>query len=189
MNKNSNFSRINNCIDALKKLARTGWMQRGIPPSITETVASHSFESATIAGVISNILINHGYNINMEKTISMSLFHDFSECIIGDITLFAKENLSGDEKKKALELQIFSDIFKGYNKILEIYEEYSIGKTLEAKIVKLSDRLSTCIQAQRFYDNGYENVKDIIVNTKREVDEILKEFDSEIRKDILNLCQ
>jgi putative hydrolase of HD superfamily len=97
--------------------------------------------------------------------------------------------LSGDEKKKALELQIFSDIFKGYNKILEIYEEYSIGKTLEAKIVKLSDRLSTCIQAQRFYDNGYENVKDIIVNTKREVDKILKEFDSEIRKDILNLCQ
>jgi putative hydrolase of HD superfamily len=88
MNKNSNFSRINNCIDALKKLARTGWMQRGIPPSITETVASHSFESATIAGVISNILINHGYNINMEKTISMSLFHDFSVCLIVDITLF-----------------------------------------------------------------------------------------------------
>ncbi len=38
-----------NIIESLKNLGRTGWMLRGILPSLVETIATHSFSAALIA--------------------------------------------------------------------------------------------------------------------------------------------
>jgi len=131
-----------------KNLVRTGWMQKGVPPSIGETVASHSFEAAILAFTIASKLKDQGVNVNPDHEAILALFHDAGESILGDFPKWTSEKID----KKDVELEAFKELGIG----VDLFIEFKDKKTLEANIAKLSDRLSTVLQAKRYIKLGYD---------------------------------
>ncbi|MGC9105815.1 MAG: HD domain-containing protein [Thermoprotei archaeon] len=158
---------VNRLVTALKNLVRTGWMQRGIPPSLGETVAEHSFEAAVIAYYLSTALSSLGIKADPNKAAVLALFHDAGEAILGDLPKWATERLS-DKRKAEVEA----------NELLgtgQIFSEYKSQETIEAKIARLSDRLSTLLQAYRYRKMGFD-VSEIIESYQEEVERILSDL-------------
>jgi Predicted hydrolases of HD superfamily len=85
--------RLERALEACKNLVRTGWMQRGVPPALGETVASHSFEAAVIAYLISEELKEIGVNVNPEHATVIALFHDIGESVLGDLPKWATQRI------------------------------------------------------------------------------------------------
>ncbi len=153
---------------ACKNLVRTGWMQSGIPPSLGDTVASHSFEAAVIAYYLSERLRVLGVNVNPDHAATIALFHDMGESLLGDFPKWASARID----KREAELEAFREIGVGE----DLFKELKEGKTLESKIAKLSDRVSTSIEAKRLKKRGYE-VDSIIESYKPEICKALRDPD------------
>ncbi len=120
----------------LKGLKRAGWLRQGIKEP--ETVAGHTFGVA----VLSLILAENEKNVDGEKLLKMALFHDIGESISGDITPFdrnfkKKNKLERDGLKKTVR-KLPERMQK---EIVELFLEFEKGKTKEAKIVKMADKL------------------------------------------------
>ncbi len=155
-------------IASLKSLVRTGWMQRGIPPSIGETVAAHSFEAAVIAYFLANELKKRGFQLDPYKSAVLALFHDVGEAILGDVPKWTSERLG--LKKRELEEQANAYLGTG-----DIFREYKESESIEAKIAKVSDRLSTLLQAYRYSRLGYD-VSEIIDSYERELEVLVSDM-------------
>ncbi|WP_338603571.1 HD family hydrolase [Sulfolobus tengchongensis] len=151
-------------LEGAKNLVRTGWMQNGIPPSIGETVASHSFEASVLAYLISIELKKKGIQIDPEHSAVIALFHDAGETLLGDLPRWASMRIN----KRDAEIEAFDEL--GIGK--ELYIELKEMKTNEAKIAKLSDRLSTYLQGMRYKRMGY-NVDEIIATYAEEIERLL----------------
>lgn len=151
-------------IGNLKNLPRTGWLLRGIPKTIAETVAEHTFEAAIIALALTKSISRKYKNINPFKVLAITLIHDLAEAYIGDI-IKSFSNKIGDLKKE-IEKEVF---IKNLKEILpvELFEEYIESKSIEALIARISDLVATYIQGLRYENQGY-NVDEIINNTLNE---------------------
>jgi len=160
---------INELFKALDSLARTGWMMRGIPSSVCETVSQHIFKTAFITLVLSERL----NGVNRLKAISMALLHDIIEAYTGDIAVHRTSN-SYREVKEKLELEIFEKHIES-SLLKELFREYVEGSSREAKLVKLADRLATYLKALEYLEKGY-NVHDIIDNMKHEINKLSREL-------------
>ncbi len=163
---------LRNIISSLNSLARTGWMLRGIPPSIAETVSQHVFAASLIALFISEKMRDK-YNIDIGKTVSMTLVHDIVEAFTGDIVAPISDEYFKEMReimeKDVLEKKISSQIIK------ELYTEFLEQKTIEAKVARLSDYIATYLQGLYYSSLGY-NVNDIISNMKNKI----KKYSSEL---------
>ncbi|MBP1357105.1 MAG: HD family hydrolase [Sulfolobus sp.] len=169
-----------------KNLVRTGWMQRGIPPSLGETVAQHCWEAGVLAYYLGTKLKEKGIFVSPERASSIALFHDIGESILGDLPKWASEKI---EDKEEVELEAIKELGVDEN----LFIEYKEAKTLEGKIAKLSDRLSTYLQALRYSKLGYD-VGEIIKTYEREIGDLLKDeklatLHDEIRKLIKNISE
>jgi len=160
---------INELFKALDSLARTGWMMRGIPSSICETVSQHIFKTAFLTLILSEKIDG----VNKSKAISMALLHDIIEAYTGDIAIHRTNNLYKGVKEK-LELEVFEKHTE-LNQLKELFREYIEGSSREAKIVKLADRLATYLKALEYLEKGY-NVQDIIENMKLEINQLSREL-------------
>lgn len=152
----------------LKCLIRTGWMQRGIPPAVAESVAEHSFESAIIAFELSNFLKKYGERINENRAAVIALFHDLPEAYIGDIPKWTSLRM-----KNKKELENFA-IRKFDKEIRKLLEEYNSLSSLEAEVAYISDKLSTLFQARYYYKIGFKEVREIEISSKREIRIVIK---------------
>ena len=155
-------------IASLKSLVRTGWMQRGIPPSIGETVADHSFEAAVLAYYLSVELRKKGVEVDPFKSSVLALFHDVGEAVIGDLPKWTTERL-GLRKR---EIEAEAHRLLGTD---TLFKEYKESGSLESKIAKISDRLSTLLQAYRYIRLGYD-VKEIIESYEDELEKLLTDL-------------
>ncbi|BFH73591.1 HD family hydrolase [Sulfurisphaera javensis] len=165
-----------------KNLVRTGWMQRGIPPAMGETVSQHSWEAAVLAYFLAKKLKEKGIEINPERASVIALFHDSAESIVGDLPKWTSDRIN---QKEDLEVEAFNEL--GLDE--ELFQEYKEGKTLEGKIAKLCDRLSTYLQAKRYASLGYD-VKEIIQTYEKEIEKFLRdEKISLISEEINNLIK
>ena len=159
-------------IMSVKELVRTGWMLRGIPSCVAETVASHTFEVIFLSMIISDRLKRNGVNVDVEKVLRMSILHDIPEAITGDIVKWTKENLvSLDIDKIALQELGLSNYRDLIVDLLEL-------KSLESEIVKFSDYLATLLQAKRYFRLGYRRVDEII----RSSEEVIKHMENYLPK-------
>lgn len=82
---------------------------------------------------------------NTEKIMKMALVHDIAESRTGDVHYISRQYTKRDEKKAV------KDIFK--NTLLEkemsqLWHEYEMRKTIEAKIVKDADWLDVDLEIQ-----------------------------------------
>ncbi|MEM5772607.1 MAG: HD domain-containing protein [Candidatus Aenigmatarchaeota archaeon] len=74
-------------IGKLKKIERTGWVTN-VGIENPESVAEHSFRSAVLCMIFSDIK-----KLDTEKMVRMALIHDLAEALIGDWDNFAKKKL------------------------------------------------------------------------------------------------
>jgi putative hydrolase of HD superfamily len=170
----------------LKNIPRTGWLQRGIPLSVAETVAEHSFEVASILAVIS---MEAGEGLDKEKLLIMGTIHDWGEAVAGDIPRSLTKRLGKETKSKA-EIKIMKELSaaSGSKRLAQIFEEYEGGKSVEAVVAKTADVLSTLRQAKAYSDRGY-HVEDIVSGCKEELNELLERISSEGLRRIIRKLQ
>ncbi|MCE4617114.1 MAG: HD family hydrolase [Desulfurococcales archaeon] len=162
--------KIADVLRASKNLVRTGWMQRGIHPSIGETVAEHSFEVAFLAVEMSLKAKEKGLNVDIGKVAAMALIHDLAETVVGDLPKWTSERVG--KLKVKLEREAF-EMLDVNTSLYKIFEQYLEGKSSEAKLVKAADALSTCMQAREYLLRGYD-VHNILESSKRTVEKLSK---------------
>ena len=152
---------------ASKNLVRTGWMQKGIPPSMGETVSQHCWEAAILAYYLGSKLKEKGINVNPERASVVALFHDIGESLLGDLPKWASDRVS---QKEEIELEAIKELGLDVN----LFVEYKERNTIEGKIAKLSDALSTYLQAIRYSKLGFD-VNEIIKTYENDINELLKD--------------
>jgi len=151
----------------LKSLSRTGWMLRGVPRVLAETVAEHSYLASLIALDLAGRLMACGVRVDPFRTAALALLHDVAEAFVGDIVK-AYDELSG-EVKSAIELKVVEKHI-GSDFLLKLYREFYEGRTTEALVARICDYLATYVQATYYEKLGYE-VNDIKSST---YDRVLK---------------
>ena len=130
-------------IAELKKLPRSGWkIKLGLNNS--ESVAEHSYMMAVMAMVISDMKL-----LNSEKVIKMSILHDWAESKIGD---FMPDEIISD-KKSELENYAMAEILESLPPKIryeyqEMWNEFLIRDTPEARLVHELDKLEMALQAK-----------------------------------------
>ncbi len=152
---------------SIKNLARTGWMNRGVPPALAETVAAHTFEVAFLTLLITKALVRRGIRVDLGRALTIAIIHDVPEALAGDIVKWSKDRLRGVEK---LDEEALEDL--GLGSFNELMREFKEKTTLEGTIVKLADHLATMLEAKRYLKRGYD-VNDIINGCASTIKELL----------------
>ncbi len=157
-------------IEALSSLSRTGWMLRGVPSALAESVAEHSFASAVIAFELAVRLRDRGVEIDPYRAALVALVHDVGESVIGDI---AKTAGIGDAKREA-ELRAVKTL-PFSNALKELVIEFEESSSVEALVARVSESLATILKARSYVSLGYTRVKEIEDNLKRYVSSLLRD--------------
>ncbi len=129
----------------LKTTARAGWLRAGVPEIDAESVAEHTFRTAFIAMILGDLL-----KLDTGKILKLALLHDLAEAVIGDIT--PHDDITVQEKLKNEENAI-KDMFKGMSKgdeYIALWQEYSLQRTEEAKLVRCIDKFEMALQASEY---------------------------------------
>ncbi len=159
-------------------------MQRGVPPSIGETVAQHSFEAALLAMDMAFILREEGFEVDPYKAAAMAVVHDLAEAVVGDIPRWTSVRLRGLKDELELEAVGEMGLDGGFKDLLA---EYVAGSSLEANLVKLADHVSTCVQARRYMESGFR-VDDIYENTRENAVALVSTCCPVLRSYVLETC-
>lgn len=154
----------------LRHLPRTGWVLRGVPPSVAESVADHLFLTSFVALALAREMSRRGYSLDIGKVLTLSIIHDIPEAMTGDIVRHikrARPELFNEIEARALEELGLAD-YKG------LFEELEGLGSLESIIVKIADDLSTLLEGQELLRRGFSDVKDIVEGTKKSALELAK---------------
>uniref|UniRef100_A0AC35UHW6 5'-deoxynucleotidase HDDC2 n=1 Tax=Rhabditophanes sp. KR3021 TaxID=114890 RepID=A0AC35UHW6_9BILA len=141
-------------IDNVKHLRRTGWTKFAEITEV-ESVASHMYRMS----LLSWSLAKDRPDLDINKCIKMSLIHDLAEGdeSVGDITPYCGVS---DEKKYELELGAFMKIVSYVPECvgkewIELWKDYEIQGSNEAKCVKQLDKFDMIAQAWE-YEQKYK---------------------------------
>ncbi len=163
-----NLERISN----LKYVVRSGWVIRGVPNSIAETVASHTFEVMLVSIYLADTLRSGCLEVDVEKVLKMSLLHDVPEAVIGDVVKLVKTK--APELFTKIEMEAMNQL--NLSKYMNLLEDLNKDLTIEARLVKLSDAIATYLQGMRYLKAGYENVREIVLNVKTTIGETINSW-------------
>ncbi len=175
--KNHKLSKVT----CLKNVPRTGWLLRGIPPSIAEDVAEHTFEVMLITYILCRKLIKNSINIDLGKALTIALFHDVPEVLMGDIVKWAKDRI-GDLKER-MEIEALKEL--GFNDEVNMFSEYLNLSSIEGVIVRIADLAATIRQGMEYLRQGYEEVTDIVRNNKLGIRKLLDSIKDEKIKEVV----
>jgi putative hydrolase of HD superfamily len=143
-------------IGALKNTPRAGWRVRGIKSG--ESVADHCFRVSLLAMVLADEVAESGQELDREKVLRMALLHDIAESEIGDLPLTAALLIGKKAKEEAEDRamgRLMSDIGKSGQRYREIWREFEVAKSPEARLVRAADKLEMLIQAFEYEAVGY----------------------------------
>jgi putative hydrolase of HD superfamily len=142
----------------LKRVKRSGWWIAGIKDP--ESVAEHSFRTAVIAYILAQL-----EGADLEKAVSMCLFHDISEARTNDAHRIVRRHVDWEGvDQKAVEDQskrLPDKIAQGVTSMISEFEQ--VG-SLEAQVARDADLLECFIQAREYQALGYRDVADWILN-------------------------
>ena len=170
-------------LSSLEYTVRAGWARLGIPPSIQETVADHSFGSSIIAIILAVI----DGTVDVGKVATLALLHDAAETRTGDMTpplLEILDDIGVSRRRieeRAEELQrhgLPEDIQDLFRKTLE---EYRAKETPEAKIASDAQLIDMGIQAIRYMSQGY--------TTTEFVGEIASRLQTDVGRELWSLIR
>jgi len=151
----------------LKHLYRQGWLKRGVPEGVCESVADHSFGTAALA------LLAAGRppfeDADPGKSCRMAIAHEFGEVYAGDIT--PVDGVSKEEKYR-LERESLLRVVEGApgaEDLVALWEEFEEGKSPEARLVKRLDRLEMGIQAAVYRADGFPRMEEFLESARKAV--------------------
>jgi len=151
---------------ALSNLARTGWMLRGVPSQLAETVSNHSFIAGVVAFELATYLRSRGYKVDPYKAAVIALLHDMGESLIGDIPKVAG---IGDAKREAEARAVASlPVSEDAKRLITEFEE---GASDEAAIARIAELAATWIMGVYYERLGYR-VEEIIESSRRGIEKI-----------------
>ena len=133
-------------VETLKSIERSGWVNRHVDEP--ESVADHTFGLSILILAICKFPLE---DVDTLKCLEMSLVHDISECIVGDIA--PHHNVSSDHKfqlEKEAMVQLVNVLGDAWP--LELWSEYEQAKTPEAVLVHDLDKIEAVIQAFKYAD-------------------------------------
>src|SRR3712207_2812558 len=142
-------------LQRLKRLDRTGWVLRGLPPG-AESVASHSYGVALTAMLLADECAARGVELDAGRVLRLALLHDLQETRTGDMPRTVAEYY-GAETRRAAERAAFDDIVRGAthaDKYSELHEDYETRASVEARLVKAADVIDLLAQALYFERAG-----------------------------------
>nr|ALS89315.1 HD domain protein [uncultured bacterium]ALS89400.1 HD domain protein [uncultured bacterium] len=143
-------------LQRLKRLERTGWTLRGLPNG-TESVAAHSFGVGVTAMMLATEIKTRGLDLDMERVLKMALLHDWAETRVGDMPRTATSYFGSDVRKRA-ETAAFADIVSSLgaaeSDYKNLYQDYELRLSLEARLVKAADILDLLVQAYALEHSG-----------------------------------
>lgn len=148
-------------LQRLKRLDRTGWVLRGLPPG-AESVAAHSYGVALTAMMLADECAARGVRVDVARVLRLALLHDLAETRTGDMPRTVA-NYYGREARKRAERAAFDDIVRGaraaesYSALHEDYEERA---SLEARLVKAADVIDLLAQALAFERAGARGLEE-----------------------------
>lgn len=128
----------------LKRTARTGWVQRGVPNA--ENVAAHSYGVVFATLVLAQVVEEP---INLAKALAMATLHDLAEGLTTDIPTPAWRYLPAGVKT-AVERHAMQDILQDTtyaNDFMSLWDELHEKKTAEAQLVDDADKVDLFVQA------------------------------------------
>lgn len=141
-------------IAVLKRMPRTGWLQRGV--AAPESVADHSFGVALLALAVAGFYPE----IDRGRLLALAVAHDAGEALLTDLPLTA-QRLIGRDLKQAAERQAAELLLGGLPggaDLVGLWAEYASGATREARLVKALDRVELLAQALAYEQAGQRNL-------------------------------
>ncbi len=147
-------------------LSRTGWLQSGVPPSIAENVAQHSFLVAILSYKLAYLLSEKGLRVNPERAAVLGLIHDLPEGFTGDLPKFSSSLIDKDRLEKATLIHMDNDFIPLINEFIE-------QNSLEAKVAKIADHLATAYIAREYIRKGFD-VKEILESSLKTASKLIK---------------
>jgi putative hydrolase of HD superfamily len=148
-------------LDTLSELPRTGWLLRGITPC--ESIAEHTCGVAIVAMMLVDALREQGTEVDGERVLRMALLHDAPESRTGDIPMPSKTR-EAERALDELEERIVSEILPP--NLAEHWREAERGESLEARVVKASDKLQMMIKVLAYERTGRGNLEEFWLNPK-----------------------
>jgi len=156
----------------LKRVRRTGWVDRGVPPDEVESVADHSMLTALTAWIAAA----GDETLDRDRVLKLALVHDLAETLIGDAPPYDPEDVpdradveavraffsvrhlrspANAAAKRAAELGAADRLLALMPAAIapefrELWEEYDAQVTPEARFVKQVDRLEAYLQARGY---------------------------------------
>ena len=173
----------------LKRLHRTGWLDRGV--SDPESSSDHSWGVALLGWLLAR---DHP-ELDRERVLLLGLVHDLPEAVAGDVTPFddvrdatgviAANHFStapcytdaARAAKRQAELASLNDMLRDLpdglaTDIRHAWHEYEQGQTPEARFVRQIDKLETLLQAEDYLDRQPELVIDSFrLGARRDISE------------------
>lgn len=155
----------------LKRLKRTGWLDRGVPRDEVESVAEHSLMTAVIAWVVAC----DDMSLDSNRVLHLAMIHDLAESIAGDpapydpgdvptdnpeaLTAFfsvrhARSATSSDAKYLAEDAaidQLIALMPEGAaSNLRQLWSEYEAQESPESRFVKQVDILEAFLQSRDY---------------------------------------
>lgn len=167
-------------LNELKQTSRVGWLESGINPNEVEDVAQHTFETVSITLLLGE---SSRRDIDMEKALKIATIHDWAESITGDFSKDLTEQI-GEKMKEDIEENILKSLLSNGEKVdrlkdeyLDFWREYCKGKTIEAKLVKIADKLSILIEANKLSKKkSSKKLKEIRKKTRESLNPYVSDF-------------
>jgi putative hydrolase of HD superfamily len=128
----------------LKRTARTGWVQRGVPNA--ENVAAHSFGVVFVALVLAQVVDEP---LDLGRLLAMAALHDLPEALTTDIPTpawrYLPPGIKTDVERKAMQEMLDNTQFAPA--FMALWEELHAAQTPEARLVDDADKLEMFVQA------------------------------------------
>ncbi len=145
----SQKSLVNIIYEALvvKRMRRTGWQIMG---ENDETVGQHTFMTSVIA-----YFLAQKTDADMQKVLTMSLFHDFHESRTGDLDKIATVYLTRDTARAN------HDIFaENGEELVEVLEEYEKKQSKEARVVYEANIIALLVELKLLAERGNKHAQE-----------------------------
>jgi putative hydrolases of HD superfamily len=155
----------------LKRLYRQGWLKRGLPEGLCESVAEHSFGTALLVLLLAGRSGDGGAlgRLDSGRAALLALVHEMGESYAGDIT--PVDGVSREDKE-ALERDAIDRALEGHPErewLLSLWEEFEEGSTPEAAFVRQLDRLEMGLQAALQEAEGFPGMGEFYDSARRTV--------------------
>lgn len=135
-------------IQRLKNLYRRGWMQVGLAPEHDESVADHSYMTTVLAVLIAQ---KHYPQLDLQKIMLLSLFHEMGEIYTGDLTPWdGVDKHTKHQREEDAVKRVFADTSLAED-FIALWQEFESGTSPEAEFVRQLDRLELALQAHYYH--------------------------------------